>query len=94
MEGMKTLGDSVMVDSMIDLLMVEIMKDSLKGSKGSKDSLKVDSLKVDSLKVDSLMVDSMMVEIMKDSLKVSIRMDSSPLDSPFHSSSVLPASRN
>ena len=91
---MKTLGDSVKIDSvkdsMIDSMKIDSMKDSIKidsmkGSKvstDSKNSLK-DSLMIDSLKdsKDSLMIDS-------------FRFVSFPRDSPFLSSSLLPASRN
>lgn len=105
---MKTLGDSMKIDSMkIDSVKIDSMIDSLMID-SLKDSLMIDSLMIDSLKdslidslnyskvstdsknslKDSLLIDSLMM------LNDSFQFASFPLDSPFHSSSLLPASRN
>ena len=76
---MKTLGDSMKIDSM-------------KGSKVSRDSK--NSLK-DSLMMLYDSLNDSLNDSLKDSLLIdSLRFASFPLDSPFHSSSLLPASRN
>ena len=97
---MKTLGDSLKIDSMmIDSLKGSMKIDSMKGSKVSTDSKNslMDSLMMlnDSLKDSLMMLNDSLKDSLKDSLMIdSLRFVSFPLDSPFHSSSLLPASRN
>ena len=94
--------DSLMIDSLKDSLIdsLNYSKVSTDSKNSLKDSLLIDSLMMlnDSLK-DSLLIDSLMMlnDSLKDSLMMlndSFQFASFPLVSPFHSSSLLPASRN
>lgn len=80
------------IDSMKGSLIDSMKIDSMKGSKVSRDSK-------NSMKDSLMMLYDSLKGSLKDSLKDSLLIDSLrfasfPLVSPFHSSSLLPASRN
>ena len=84
------------IDSMKGSLIDSMKIDSMKGSKVSRDSK--NSMK-DSLMMLYDSLNDSLNDSLKDSLKDSLLIDSLrfasfPLVSPFHSSSLLPASRN
>ena len=80
------------IDSMKGSLIDSMKIDSMKGSKVSRDSK--NSMK-DSLMMLYDSLNDSLNDSLKDSLLIdSLRFASFPLVSPFHSSSLLPASRN
>ena len=80
------------IDSMKGSLIDSMKIDSMKGSKVSRDSK--NSMK-DSLMMLYDSLNDSLNDSLKDSLLIdSLRFVSFPLVSPFHSSSLLPASRN
>ena len=80
------------IDSMKGSLIDSMKIDSMKGSKVSRDSK--NSMK-DSLMMLYDSLNDSLNDSLKDSLLIdSFQFDSFPLVSPFHSSSLLPASRN
>ena len=81
------------IDSMKGSLIDSMKIDSMKGSKVSRDSK--NSMKDSLMMLYDSLKDSLLIDSLKDSLMIdSFRFASFPLVSPFHSSSLLPASRN